>query len=191
MAQQKLLTLKENLYWLYSNLAMAVDAANRHIQKYDRKSFMIRSALYRDLMNGRRSPRSFYDDEAIKLKFGTRCVYCGSETATSVDHIFPRKRGLDDNANNLVFSCQACNSSKGAKDMLMWNVERGHFPPLLILQRYLKLAMQFSADHGLMDKDVAEIEASELPFDVKIFQIPFPAPSAFNGEEAMFSPSMI
>lgn len=42
------------------------------------------------------------------------CHYCGAH-AESVDHVLAVANGGDDRAENLVASCQSCNSSKGAR----------------------------------------------------------------------------
>ncbi len=44
-----------------------------------------------------------------------QCVYCGSITDLTTDHLIPRSRGGDDSADNVVLACQACNASRGDK----------------------------------------------------------------------------
>lgn len=58
----------------------------------------------------------------IKLRDGCSCVYCGATERLTVDHLFPFSRrkelvgALDVHGeDNLVTSCQSCNSSKGDK----------------------------------------------------------------------------
>jgi len=43
------------------------------------------------------------------------CNYCGLTENLSLDHIFPQKYGGKDDAENLIFACRKCNSSKGKK----------------------------------------------------------------------------
>lgn len=47
---------------------------------------------------------------------GEQCVYCG-KNANTVDHIIPRSKGGQDEADNLVPCCKSCNSSKKDKDL--------------------------------------------------------------------------
>ena len=54
------------------------------------------------------------------------CGYCG-KPATSLDHIVPRFKSGSSNRNNLVPSCQRCNSNKGSSDMEQWYREQKYF----------------------------------------------------------------
>lgn len=55
------------------------------------------------------------------LKIDPTCKYCGIiltvETAT-IDHVIPMSKGGTNAKDNLVLSCQKCNSQKGSK--LAW-----------------------------------------------------------------------
>ena len=98
-------TVAELIYWSYANLAMAHSAVERGVDTYDRTSFMIRSRLYKGLTNGTMQIRSFFDDERYKLENGTHCVYCGSQTNISVDHVFAKAHEGVDSSDNLVCCC--------------------------------------------------------------------------------------
>lgn len=52
---------------------------------------------------------------------GTMCAYCYEiiEKPT-MDHIEPISRGGQHTAENIVPACKSCNSSKGAKPLLLW-----------------------------------------------------------------------
>lgn len=63
-------TLKELIYWSYSNLAMAHSAVVKKQDNYSSFYFMIRSRLYKGLNTGTMNIRSFFDDEKIKLQSG-------------------------------------------------------------------------------------------------------------------------
>lgn len=171
-------TVSELLFWSYANLAMAQDGVSRGLGKYDRLSFMIRSRLYKGLSSGKMSVHSLFDDERHKMLSGARCAYCGSEENLSVDHVFPRNLGGTDNADNLVCCCRKCNSSKGDKDLMTWFSERGLFPPLLVLRRYLKLVLQHCVDAGIMDSEIDSVDDSVLPFTLKSIPTDYPAPIA-------------
>jgi 5-methylcytosine-specific restriction endonuclease McrA len=43
------------------------------------------------------------------------CIYCGSTTDLSYDHLMARNRAGPDIADNVVMACKRCNSSKGDK----------------------------------------------------------------------------
>ena len=43
------------------------------------------------------------------------CVFCGSTRDLQVDHLISRNQGGSDSADNVVWSCRFCNSSRGDK----------------------------------------------------------------------------
>ena len=56
--------------------------------------------------------------DTVRIRYQFRCGYCGvSETHVgakmTVDHFRPRSQNGDDSADNLVYSCHACNEFKG------------------------------------------------------------------------------
>jgi hypothetical protein len=93
----------------------------------------------------------------------------------SVDHLIPTKRGGANTGDNLVWACRSCSSLKCARDALEWLMAKNQFPPLLLLRRYLKLAIEMSRDRNLMDMPLAA--ALELPFSLSAIPQVFPQPS--------------
>ncbi len=51
---------------------------------------------------------------AIYERDGYRCVYCGSETDLTLDHVHPKSKGGTNEASNLVTACFPCNVRKGS-----------------------------------------------------------------------------
>lgn len=49
----------------------------------------------------------------ILRRDGSKCQYCGSAHAVTIDHILPRSRGGKDTWENLVAACISCNNRKG------------------------------------------------------------------------------
>jgi len=72
--------------------------------------------------------------EAIYEDWDHCCAYCG-RTATSLDHVIPRFKSGSSNRNNLVPSCQRCNSNKGSLDMQTWYESQDFYCP----KRYAKI----------------------------------------------------
>lgn len=168
-------TLGELLHWSYANLAMAHSAITAQADKYGRTQFMIRSRLYKGLNDQTVSIGPLADDERLKMVLPQACCYCGSRDYLSVDHLIPTKRGGANTGDNLVWACRSCNSSKCARDALEWLEEKNKFPPILLLRRYLKLAIEMSRERNLMDAPLAE--TPELPFSVAAIPKSFPQPS--------------
>ena len=165
----------ELLHWSYANLAMAHSAVTAKAEKYGRTNFMVRSRLYAGLNENTMSIGPLADDERLKMVLPQACCYCGSREHLSVDHLIPTKRGGANAGDNLVWACRACNSSKCARDALEWLADRQQFPPVLLLRRYLKLAVQMARDRQLMYTPLSE--APELPFSLSAIPRTYPAPS--------------
>jgi hypothetical protein len=155
-------TVAERLYWSYAILAMAQAAIEDGHLVYDRRDFMIRSRLYSGLLKGTLNIGGIALDERLKISLPQACCYCGSREHLAVDHLVPTKRGGQDSGDNMVWACRPCNSSKGARDVIEWLLSRGDVPPLLLLRRYLKLAIEHCSEDNLMDCMVLEVV--NIPF---------------------------
>lgn len=177
MAKVNRETVKEHLFWAYSNLAMAHSAVKNQQSKYGTLNYMIRAKLYKGLMSDSMNIRTFFDDEKIKLSVGSKCNYCDSEQELSLDHILPKNAGGKDAGDNLVYSCKKCNSSKGKKDLMEWMAFRGEdFLPLMIIRRYLKLCITYCVDNNIMEMNLAEIDKTDFPFKLRSIPHDYPTP---------------
>jgi hypothetical protein len=177
MAKQKIETVRELIYYSYANLAMAHTAVDKRQEKYGTFNFMIRAKLFKGLKDGTMNMRTIFDDEKIKLQSGQVCNYCGSIEKLTLDHIFTLKYGGQDNAENLIFACRTCNSSKGKKDLMEWMTYRGQFLPLMIIRRYLKLTFNYCNENGLLDKKIEVLKEMELPFKIDLLPTTYPNPN--------------
>ena len=169
-------TIGESLYWSYSNLAMRSAALNEGVARPQKVYFMIRSRLYKGLCEGTMKVQGYFDDERLKLTLPQACWYCGSRDRLSADHLIPQSKNGVHGGENLVYSCRHCNSSKGAKDFLEWMSQQGRFPPLHLLQRYLKMAVGYCQQHDLMDIPLSQAEEYKdtLPFSLEHIPHNFP-----------------
>ena len=144
-------TVAESLYWSYANLAMAFASSEHDKPEYQQTDYIVRNKLYLGLLRGKLNLGSFLIDEKEKMRSSDACCYCGSQLDLTLDHLIPQFRGGKHSADNLVVACRSCNSSKKALDLMEWMAKRGEFPPLWILRRYLKLAIRYCIENGLMD----------------------------------------
>lgn len=168
-------TIAESLYWCYANLAMAHAAVTSHSPTYTQIHFMIRSRLYSGLINNTMGLGSIADDERLKMILPQACHYCGSQNKLSIEHLIPKVKGGADSAENMVWACKSCNSSKGQTDLLDWYRSKNVFPPLLLLRRYLKIVIDVCRDENLLDIPVNK--APELPFALAAIPHTFPIPT--------------
>lgn len=51
---------------------------------------------------------------------GWSCTYCGSKNNLQCDHVTPLCKGGTSDPSNLTTACQACNASKGGRDLEEW-----------------------------------------------------------------------
>lgn len=156
--------VKEVLYRCYSNLAMATSALRDGSAAFGVVHYKIRYKLFNGLMSGKMKVSSLFKDEREKLHLPEVCAYCGSGENLSLDHLIARSKGGSDCGDNFVYCCRSCNSSKGAQDVILWHLKRGAFPPLNVLRRYLKLAIRFSEENGLMELEMADVK--NFPFTI-------------------------
>ncbi len=177
MAKKKIEIVRELIYWSYANLAMAHMAVEKKHEKYGMINYMIRAKLFKGLKDGTINMRTIFDDEKIKLQTGQICNYCGSSEKLALDHIFPQKFGGKDDAENLIFVCKSCNSSKGKRDLIEWMNVRGEFLPLMIIRRYLKLTFNYCLENQLIDKNIEELKDLELPFKIELLPTSYPKPN--------------
>jgi len=177
MAAGKFETVGELIFYSYANLAMAHSAITKKQEKYVMVNFMIRAKLFKGLKDGTMNMKSIFDDEKIKLSTGSICNYCGSVDFLTLDHIFPKKYGGLDAAENLIFACRTCNSSKGKKDLMEWMAARNEFLPLMVIRRYLKLTFNYCSLNELLNKKIDELEILALPFKIELLPTKFPKPT--------------
>jgi hypothetical protein len=156
---------------------MAHSAVEKRQEKYGRLNYMIRAKLFKGLKEETMNMRTIFDDEKIKLQTGKICNYCGASDNLALDHIFPQKFGGQDNAENLIFACKSCNSSKGTKDLIEWMNFRGQFLPLMIIRRYLKLIFNYCDENGLLDRKIEDLKEMKLPFKVELLPTNYPIPN--------------
>ena len=169
-------TVGESLYWGYAQLAMAFASARHDEPTYQQTDFIVRSKTYYGLLRGKLQLGSLYRDEREKLFSGRACVYCGASDAGTLDHLIPRLRGGEDAADNLVAACRSCNSSKGSRDVLEWATVRGELPTLVVLRRYLKLAIRYCVRREVMEVPLAEVSGMDPPLPFALALVPHELP---------------
>lgn len=168
-------TLGDLLYWAYANQAMAEKAVHDHADEYQQLHFIVRSRLWSGLKRGTMKVGSRVKDQRQRLKMPRACIYCGSTKAVALDHVVSRNSGGRETGDNIVYACRSCNSSKGDRDLLEWRQQRGIFPPLFVLRVYLKEALTYAVEHGIMQAPLASVAG--VPFSVTAIPREYPPPS--------------
>ena len=85
-------------------------------------------------------------------EFPKNCVYCGSMTDLTTDHLIPRSRGGDDSADNLVLACGQCNISRGEKGVFEWvGLKEKDKLHRLVAGKYLKQLLTLHESAGTLE----------------------------------------
>lgn len=171
-------TIGEHLHWSYANLAMAHAAVSQGAKKYGVPHYSIRAKLYKGLRTNTMSIGPIADDERLKLILPQACAYCGGKERLAADHVVPKHRGGADVGDNLIWACRTCNSSKGSEDLLAWYTARQEFPPLLLLRRYLKLAIALVHEANVLDHPPSQV--SDLRMELALAPQKFPPPTGLK-----------
>ena len=177
----------EYLYWSYANLQMLHYAIKEGKHKYDRMCFMIRAKAFKAYNDGKWNIHDLMEFNVSKIQHNNYCWYCGKEmkpTNLTKDHVFPRSKGGNNDMDNIIMVCKACNSSKGNMDLFKWyTTVRKEWPPIDILIHYLKNIYLYSIDNGLMEKQFEELDNMNLPFDWHYIPIKYPTPELYITED--------
>lgn len=176
-AKAKYTNLNELIFWSYANLAMAHAGIERNHLKYGTFHFIIRAKLFKGLKDGTMNIRSIFDDEKIKLQTGQVCNYCGNDENLSLDHIIPKFEGGLDTAENLIYACKSCNSSKGKKDLMEWMQSRNEYLPLMVIRRYLKLVYYHAEKNQLLSTSLDDLSNIKVPYKPHFIPVSYPRPA--------------
>jgi len=65
--------------------------------------------------------------ESTKLYFSNSCAYCGKERPLAQEHFLALSKGGEYTHNNIIPSCQSCNSSKNVKNFFEWYPNHKHY----------------------------------------------------------------
>lgn len=161
-------TFGDNVLWAYSCFQMMWATYSMGEAKFGKKSFMIRAKAFKAYKEGTWHIHNLYVNNIAKVKSGDFCWYCGKtlpRQELTVEHVFPRAKGGADSANNSIFVCKNCNSSKGKTDLVEWFVKRHQMPHYFLIGHYLKQVYLYAADNDLMEKSYVEVESMCVPFN--------------------------
>ncbi len=112
---------------------------------------------------------------SIYMRDGMRCVYCsrslesasvaadGGEMSLTLDHVIPRSKGGDDEADNLVTACKRCKTARGNMSLAAFSRKAAEFDdvkakPETILKRARGAAQRKIKNYA----DAKDIMESEL-----------------------------
>lgn len=165
LQRRKAWTVGQRIHWSYAWLCATRIVQNMQLPAGQRRRNFRANKLYGKLNRAEISIGNLERDLFQSMFAIPVCLHCGSATQLTKDHLIPRSRGGDGDAENIVTCCASCNSSKGNADLMAWYRRRQKFPCLVLVRQYLKVCYKYTALAGGMDLEVSEALGRGLPFD--------------------------
>jgi hypothetical protein len=145
-------TVGDLIFWQYAKIIS--ESAG-----YGKKEFGFVMNRFKKLSSGEMNWSTSIREYVKEREKKDECIYCGSKTDLTLEHILPRSRGGPDITDNAVWVCKKCNSSKGDKRLYEWyGIERRYEVPRIAEGKYLKLLYSLHEDMGTLDiSDVRQL----------------------------------
>lgn len=106
-------TIREEIFYEYAKL-ISRSAFNNKLE------YGFITNKFKELKNGTITMSGTIREWQRELEFPKVCVFCSSTVNLQTDHLIPKSRGGSDSADNLVLSCQSCNSSRNSRGVFEW-----------------------------------------------------------------------
>ena len=136
---------------------------------------------FRELKSGEISWSGILREDKQLLQTEKKCIYCGSETDLSWDHIIPKTINLNSKCkncdrihgiHNFIWACKSCNSKKHTKGLYLFYKEE-HLAdkkyydsiPAILEKKYLKTIYHCHECNSSLDNEIAE-NGSVLDIDL-------------------------
>ena len=112
--------------WRIKNKEYMIEKSSRYAKEHKevyRLSKQRRKALKRKLP----STLTIEQWESAKKHFDNSCAFCGKNYPLAQEHFVALTKGGEYSHNNIIPSCQSCNSSKGDKNFFEWYPKFKHY----------------------------------------------------------------
>lgn len=142
-------SIRDLIFWQYAKIiatSAGMDNYRFITSRYQklRKNEITWSSAIREYIKERESPNE--------------CAYCGSKEKLTLEHILPTARNGPNIADNAVWVCKSCNSSKGAKRLYEWfGLDNANNIPRIAEGKYLKLLYDLHEQNGTLDLSVERL----------------------------------
>jgi len=154
-------TIEDLIFWQYAKI-IAESAG------FGKMNYGFVMTKYRQLQKG----EIFWNEirEYVKEKENKdQCIFCGSKTGLTIDHLLPRCLNGPDDEKNVIWICKNCNSSKGSKRLYeFWTIKNGlkgakYQVPRIAEGQYLKFVYEILKEKDLLDLDIKQIRKQICP----------------------------
>lgn len=146
-------TIREEIYWQYAKLISK--AAGFGVE--EGRAFQM--STFVKLRDGKIKWSSAIGEYVKEHENKKVCIYCESSEKLTLDHILPTCRGGPNIADNAIFVCKKCNSSKGPKRLYEWyGFDNKDKIPSIAEGKYLKLIFELHNKLGTLDINRKELK---------------------------------
>ena len=144
-------TIREEIFYEYAKL-MSRSAFNGKLERA-----FITSKTYA-LKDGKIKMSDTIREWQREQELPHECVFCGSTENLQTDHLIPKSRGGSDSADNLVQTCQKCNTSRNDKGIFEWlGLKEKDKLHRLVAGKYLKELFELHSNNGTLEKSIEEL----------------------------------
>jgi hypothetical protein len=145
-------TIGDLVFWQYAKI-ISQSAG------YGKKEFGFVMNRYKKLSSGEINWSTSIREYVKEKEKNDECIYCGSKTNLTLEHILPRSRGGPDTIDNAVWVCKRCNSSKGDRRLYEWfGINHRYEVPRIAEGKYLKLLYSLHEQIGTLKvSDVTQL----------------------------------
>ena len=148
------ITIKDLIYYRYAKLISASAG-------FGRDNFAFIQKKFQQLKSGQIEWSSAIREFIRQVEDGMKCEYCGTKEHISMDHIIPKNRLTLETADNIVWACTSCNSSKGDKGLYEWyGYDRRNEIPRVVEGKYLKLLYKLHEENRSLDMNIEKIKGN-------------------------------
>jgi len=111
----------------YENHKIIIKIYSSEYKKINRCKYNVLQQQRRSMIHKALSTLTKKQWEDVKQKFNNCCCYCGKELPLTQEHFIPLSKDGEYTVNNIIPSCQICNSSKNNKDFFKWFPKSRHY----------------------------------------------------------------
>ena len=136
-------TIKEVILWEYARLMSEKTSG-------DRNNWRLTLHYFEQLNSDKKRWHHILQEE-VRID-PSRCAYCGGKEELSITRIVPKQMCNFLDMHNTVSVCKKCNSLKGNKNLMEWQVfKEQNKIPRAVLAKYLKILYACHECNGTLD----------------------------------------
>lgn len=150
-------TVRDQIFWQYAKLISKSAGFGINNRAFQMSRFIA-------LRDGKITWSSTIREWLREHEKPDECIYCGSKSDLTVEHVLPRSCGGPDITDNVIRACKKCNSSKGGKRLYEWiGLKNKDDVPRIAEGKYLKLLYGLHEGMGTLGIDKNELKMELCP----------------------------